>query len=253
VLLKRPSARSHHMKTKTTKVIRQARGQPAEPASGRGKPAQPLRRGKKLTVEQDPAHISNAESPQQLERSIGQRVKALRHNANLTVSELSRRAGISSGMLSKIETGSTSPSLATLHSLSKALSVPVTSLFKLFEEQRDASFVPAGHGIVTERRGTRAGHQYQLLGHILTRSIIFEPYLITLTDRSDVFPIFQHTGVEYLYMLQGEVDYRHGSKIYKMRPGDSLLFDSDVPHGPEVLHKLPALYLSIIVSLPDSD
>jgi transcriptional regulator with XRE-family HTH domain len=240
------------MKTKTTRVSRQARGHPAKSAGARGKPTQPGRRGKALSLEQDPAHVASAEAPQQLERSIGRRVKALRHNADLTVSELSKRAGISSGMLSKIETGSTSPSLATLHSLSKALNVPVTSLFKLFEEQRDASFVPAGHGIVTERRGTRAGHQYQLLGHILTRSIIFEPYLITLTDRSDVFPIFQHTGVEYLYMLQGEVDYRHGTKIYKMRPGDSLLFDSDVPHGPEVLHKLPALYLSIIVSLPDS-
>jgi transcriptional regulator with XRE-family HTH domain len=216
-----------------------------------GAQGKPTRRGKTFPVEQDPAHVANAETPQQLERSIGRRVKALRHNANLTVSELSKRAGISSGMLSKIETGSISPSLATLHALSKALSVPVTSLFKLFEEQRDASFVPAGTGIVTERRGTRAGHQYQLLGHILTRNIIFEPYLITLTNRSDVFPIFQHIGVEYLYMLQGEVDYRHGNKIYKMKPGDSLLFDSDVPHGPEVLHELPALYLSIIVSLPD--
>jgi transcriptional regulator with XRE-family HTH domain len=241
------------MKTTTTRVSRQARTGPAKSAGAQGKPTQRRRRDKTPTVEQDPADVAKAETPQQLERSIGRRVKALRHNANLTVSELSRRAGISIGMLSKIETGSISPSLATLHSLSKALGVPVTSLFKLFEEQRDASFVPAGHGIVTERRGTRAGHQYQLLGHILTRSIIFEPYLITLTDRSDVFPIFQHTGVEYLYMLQGEVDYRHGTKIYKMKPGDSLLFDADVPHGPEVLHKLPALYLSIIVSRPDSD
>jgi len=236
------------MKTTTTRLSRQAKS-----AGARSKPTQRRRPDESRSVEQDPAHVANAETPQQLERSIGRRVKVLRHNANLTVSELSRRAGISIGMLSKIETGSTSPSLATLHALSKALGVPVTSLFKLFEEQRDASFVPAGHGIVTERRGTRAGHQYQLLGHILTRSIIFEPYLITLTDRSDVFPIFQHTGVEYLYMLQGEVDYRHGTKIYKMKPGDSLLFDSDVPHGPEVLHKLPALYLSIIVSRPDSD
>ena len=244
----RPSQRSHRMKTTTTRLSRQAKS-----AGARSKPTQRRRPDKSRSVEQDPAHVANAETPQQLERSIGRRVKVLRHNANLTVSELSRRAGISIGMLSKIETGSTSPSLATLHALSKALGVPVTSLFKLFEEQRDASFVPAGHGIVTERRGTRAGHQYQLLGHILTRSIIFEPYLITLTDRSDVFPIFQHTGVEYLYMLQGEVDYRHGTKIYKMKPGDSLLFDSDVPHGPEVLHKLPALYLSIIVSRPDSD
>src|SRR5262245_48796241 len=137
------------MKTKSTKVSRQARRQPAKSASG--KPPHPGPRGGVLTVARDPAHIANAESPQQLERSIGRRVKALRHNANLTVSELSRRAGISSGMLSKIETGSTSPSLATLHSLSKALGVPVTSLFTLFEEQRDAPVVPRCPSTVDRR------------------------------------------------------------------------------------------------------
>src|SRR5262245_12624737 len=134
------------MKTTTTRASRQAKS-----AAAQGKPTQRRRRGKALTVEQDPAHVANAETPQQLERSIGRRVKALRHNANLTVSELSRRAGISIGMLSKIETGSTSPSLATLHSLSKALGVPVTSLFTLFEEQRDAPVVPRCPSTVDRR------------------------------------------------------------------------------------------------------
>ena len=62
-----------------------------------------------------------------------------------------------------------------------------------------------------------------------------EPYLITLSKDSDVFPIFQHEGVEFLYMLEGEVGYRHGDKTYLLQPGDSLYFDADVPHGPEEL------------------
>jgi quercetin dioxygenase-like cupin family protein len=86
-----------------------------------------------------------------------------------------------------------------------------------------------------------------LLGHTVGKSIGMEPYLITLTDESDVFPIFQHSGVEFIYMLEGEVGYRHGNKTYAMQPGDSLFFDADAPHGPEELRKLPIRFLSIIV------
>ena len=47
-------------------------------------------------------------------------------------------------------------------------------------------------------------------------------------------------------MLEGEVDYRHGDQVYALKPGDSLFFDADAPHGPEVLVRLPARYLSVI-------
>ena len=82
--------------------------------------------------------------------------------------------------------------------------------------------------------------------------VVTEPYLITLSDQSDVFPVFQHAGLEFLYMLEGEVDYAHGNKTYRLQPGDSLYFDADAPHGPETLHKLPARYLSIISYPPSS-
>ena len=73
-----------------------------------------------------------------------------------------------------------------------------------------------------------------------------EPYLITLSVDSDVFPTFQHEGMEFIYMLEGEVVYRHGSHLFRMLPGDSLFFDADAPHGPEELTRLPIRYLSII-------
>ena len=181
-----------------------------------------------------------------LETAIGQQVKKFRTKMNLTVVDVARQAGLSAGMLSKIENGMTSPSLATLQALSNALRVPVTAFFKKFEEQQEASFVPAGHGLVIERRGTRVGHQYQLLGHSLARSIGVEPYLITLTEESEVFPIFQHAGLEFVYILEGEVVYRHGGMLYNMKAGDSLFFDSNTPHGPEELRKLPIRILSVM-------
>jgi transcriptional regulator with XRE-family HTH domain len=174
------------------------------------------------------------------------------------VTDLAAATGISLGMLSKIENGNISPSLTTLQALSRALGVPLTALFRRFEEPRNAMFVKAGEGVEIERRGTRAGHQYNLLGHIdnNTSSVMVEPYLITLTTESDVFPTFQHEGLEFLYMLEGEVVYRHADKLYPMQPGDSLFFDADAPHGPEQLVKLPARYLSIIsyphIAKPDN-
>lgn len=182
-----------------------------------------------------------------LESAIGGEVRAFRRKLDMTVVELAHQAGLSAGMLSKIENGLTSPSLATLDALARALNVPVTALFRRYEDERNVTYVQAGQGLKIERRGTRAGHQYQLLGHTVGGNIVIEPYLITLTEESDVFPIFQHTGMEFIYLLEGSVGYRHGGEIFSMEPGDSLFFDADVSHGPEELRKLPIRLISVII------
>jgi transcriptional regulator with XRE-family HTH domain len=201
----------------------------------------------KAILNQDP-HAVRDPKEKNLEIAIGHEVRAFRKKLGITGADLASATGISLGMLSKIENGNTSPSLTTLQSLARALGVPVTAFFRRFEEVRNAVFVKAGEGLEIERRGTRAGHQYNLLGHIGNSSsgLQVEPYLITLTADSDVFPTFQHDGLELIYMLEGEVKYRHADKLYTMLPGDSLFFDADAPHGPEVLVKLPIRFLSII-------
>ena len=196
---------------------------------------------------QDP-HRARKPREKVLEVAIGRELRALRQQRGLTVADLAARAGLSGGMLSKIENGQASPSLTTLQALAQALQIPLTAVFRGYEESRPVIHVKAGEGVETERTGTRAGHQYNLLGHIGSNSsgVIVEPYLITLTAASDTFPTFQHEGMEFLYMLDGAVDYRHGDRIFPLRPGDSLFFDADAPHGPDVLVALPARYLSII-------
>jgi transcriptional regulator with XRE-family HTH domain len=196
---------------------------------------------------QDP-HAVRDTREKVLEVAIGREIRAFRKKLDITVAELATATNISLGMLSKIENGLTSPSLTTLQTLSHALGVPITAFLHRFEQERNAVFIKAGEGVDVERRGTRAGHQYTLLGHIgsNTSGVVVEPYLITLSEDSDVFPMFQHDGMEFLYMLEGEVVYRHGSNLYRMLPGDSLFFDADAPHGPEELTKLPIRYLSII-------
>lgn len=183
-----------------------------------------------------------------LELLLGAQIRALRVALGMKLSDLAAASGLSQGMLSKVENGQTSPSLATLQALAHALNMPLASFFTKFDQKSDATFVKAGQGLTIERRGTSKGHRYQLLGHELRSEIGVEPYLITLDDTSDAYPIFQHDGVEFLYMLAGDVGYRHGDRTYRMQPGDSLFFDAGIPHGPLRLIALPAIYLSVIVT-----
>ena len=178
-------------------------------------------------------------APLSIAAAIGSQVRSLRHKLDLTGAELADQAGLSAGMLSKIENGAVSASIESLEALSRALNVPLTTFFASYEEQRDCSFVQSGHGVTIERRGTKAGHQYQLLGHSISGEVIIKSYLITLTEEAKPYPLFQHAGVEFIYMLTGKVLYRHADKTYPMSPGGALFFDAAAPHGPEELTKLP--------------
>ena len=196
---------------------------------------------------QQAPHKTAGFSENDLLTAVGRQTRAFRRQKGLTISQLAKEMGISNGMLSKIENGQTAPSLQTLKALSQALGVPLTALFMGFEETREAMHIKSGEGVEADRAGTRSGHQYSLLGNIAGSSgVSVEPYLILLTEESDVFPTFQHDGMEFLYMLEGRLEYRHGREKYLLETGDSLIFDADAPHGPEKMLELPARYLSII-------
>jgi transcriptional regulator with XRE-family HTH domain len=205
--------------------------------------------GPSTPIDDDLTTGSSAPSgpPRSLEANIGSEVRRLRKSLDLTVAELGAAASISAGMLSKIENGGISPSLATLDALAKALNVPISALFAETEERRDCSFVKAGSGVRIERRGTKAGHLYDLLGHSLAGDLGVEPYLITLRKDAAPYTSFRHAGVEFLYMLSGQVRYRHADRTYLMQPGDALFFDATARHGPEQLIETPMQYLSIII------
>ena len=200
-----------------------------------------------MKLSQDP-HALRDSSERNLEVAIGRSVRELRKRQRMTGADLAAQTGLSVGMLSKIENGVISSSLGTLQALANALRVPLIQLFQGYAEPRGAMHVKSGHGVETPRAGTRAGHQYHLLGHIGSNNsgVVVEPYMIVLTTESDRFPTFQHEGIELLYMLEGIVGYRHGEQVYRLEPGDTLLFDADAPHGPIELIELPARYLSII-------
>ncbi|MGO9633953.1 MAG: helix-turn-helix domain-containing protein [Steroidobacteraceae bacterium] len=181
-------------------------------------------------------------------RQLGAVARRVRESQRLTLTDVAATAGISAGMLSRLETGHVTPSLDTLVALADALGVrPALLLQDIGGEEEGAQRVPAGQGLEVVRRGTRRGHTYHLLAAPHGPKKSFEPFLVTLTDKSEVFPGFQHPGTEFIYVLTGSLTYRHGIHSYPLGPGDSLSFRGQVAHGPVTLGKVPVRMLSIII------
>lgn len=187
----------------------------------------------------------------ELESAIGGNVKRLRAQQGLSVGDMATRIGISKAMLSKIENAQTSCSLSTLALLARGFDVPVTTLMRGAESDRPASFVAAGQGAPIVRRGTQRGHEYRLLGSLPGEHKRLESLLVTLNEASEVNPLFQHPGTEFIYMLEGEMVYGHGRERYTLQPGDSLQIDGEGAHGPLELVQVPITFLSVI-AFPDS-
>jgi transcriptional regulator with XRE-family HTH domain len=162
---------------------------------------------------------------EQLEPRVGMRIRALRNRQGLSLRALSSHCGLSINAISQIERGVSSPTLSSLHMLATALGVPVTALLEdgaeqpvvfLKRHQRQRS---DGKGLVME--GLGAGLPEQQL----------EPFLVTIEPGagSAVNPI-THSGEEFVYCLEGEIEYRVGDRLYQLEPGDSLLFAATQPH-----------------------
>ncbi len=180
---------------------------------------------------------------------LGRTARRLRENQHLTLAQTAGRAGISTAMLSRLETGRVSPSLETIVALAQALDVAASVLMQRVgaDAGGGAQLIRAGEGLETVRSGTKRGHTYHLLAAQRGPRKVFEPFLVTLNDRSEVFPGFHHPGVEFIHMLTGILHYRHGRHTYVLKPGDTLTFRGDVAHGPERLEKVPIRMLSLIV------
>lgn len=195
-----------------------------------------------------PGGESGTRGGSDLERHLGTTLRELRTRDRLTLAEVAAQAGLSRGMLSKIENGQASASLESLSRIAKALGVSLAHLFRHYDiPAGGAQHVRASEAMQVVRRGTKRGHAYQLLAYGQGPRKAFEPFLITMDDASEVFPTFEHPGTEFIHMLEGEIEYRHGRHTYLLAPGDSLTFRGDVPHGPERLLRLPIRFLSVIV------
>jgi transcriptional regulator with XRE-family HTH domain len=156
---------------------------------------------------------------------IGPRLRALRKRRGLSLRTLAELSGLSANTISLVERGKTSPSVATLHRLATALGVSMTFFFEE-EERREVVFVKA------DRRARTGGDSVIIenLGSGL-RDQIMEPLLVTLQPgaSSGDEPIV-HLGHEFVFCLEGELEYEVRDDRYLLDAGDSLIFEAHLPH-----------------------
>ena len=181
-----------------------------------------------------------------LDDMVGRAVKEHRLLAEMTLAELSGRSGVSTAMISKIERGQVSASLATLEALAEGIGVALISFFAGTVDHSDVSFVAAGEGMTVQRLGSGFGHVYKMIGSAAARHVGFEAFNVTLERPLEQRPFYQHRGIEFIHVTAGEMVYRCGEASYHMRPGDSLSFECSTAHGPVELITESVSFITLI-------
>jgi transcriptional regulator with XRE-family HTH domain len=186
--------------------------------------------------------------PLSLEKCVGTSVRNLRIRQNLTIAQVAEQAGISGGMLSKIENGQISAGMDTLSRVSRALGSSMAMLFRTYDVPAGAAhLVNAGEGMPFLRQGNRAGHTFKHLSFNQGPTKLYDYFLVEIDQQSESLPTSEHLGVEIIHLLEGCMEYRIGQDLFVLKPGDTLTLNGEVLHGFERLIQLPIRFLCTIV------
>ena len=175
----------------------------------------------------------------ELTESVGRAIKRQRQIANFTMRRLSKLSGVSAAMISRIESGHVSPSLATLEAIANALSLSVVTLFADTVKAMDVMYVKAGGGIPATRNMPFHSHPYRILGSHRKDPLSFEAVSVTVDRKDDdVYPQYINRGFVFVTVTEGECIYLCGQQEFHLQVGDSLSLDAELVHGlKEVISK----------------
>ena len=178
--------------------------------------------------------------------SVGKTIKELRKRREWTLRKLSEASGLSANAISLIERGENSPTVSSLHRLAMAFEVPITDFFQ--EEQVNyCVFVEKGKGM----RIQNADVELESLGFGLPHQQL-EPFrMVVAPGMKTSSGTIAHPGQEFVYCLEGEIEYQVENEFYHLKPSESLLLDASRPHGWYNPHNEPATILLIFQASQD--
>lgn len=183
------------------------------------------------------------------EVNVGQRLRELRLERNLSIRALAERSGLNVNTFSLIENNKTSPSVSTLQQIAQALQVPISAFFETKHGHNTVAYQKAGqHPYAAFEYG-----EVWDLGAGMPR-LGAEPLIMTLHVGADSGqnPIV-HTGREFVYCLEGRVAYGVDTATYQLDPGDSLMFEAYLPHHWQNLSETPARLLLVLCPMDERD
>ena len=166
------------------------------------------------------------------DQAIGAALRDLREGRDFNARKLATESGVSAAMISRIENGQVSPSISTLSALSKALDVPLVSLFReTGTDHADYTHVKEGEGLLSTRVVDDHSHDFINLAFHTRRDLQFEARKVTLVRQAANPPRYIGHGVVFIYALEGEAIYRYGQSDIILKAGESLSLDAELSHG----------------------
>jgi len=180
---------------------------------------------------------------------IGKKIRELRKKGGFVLQDLSDRTGLSKPLLSQIEKETVSPPIATLLKISKALNTNISFFFQDDGSEEKVIVVRKDESKVIDSRyfgREESGYYYEALAFKKPQKYM-EPFLVEFKrKRVDQLSYFSHDGEEFIYLLEGTLEFRTENQQYILQPGDSLYFESSIPHAYRALERRNAKALSVI-------
>ena len=164
---------------------------------------------------------------------VGEKIKSLRESRRLSLKEVADLTGFSTALLSQMENHLVSPSLGTLIKLARAFGVKVGDFLG---EARDEPFTIVRKderrkvSRFASKEGVKYGYAYESLGFD-KKDRHMEPFIVTLEPATlKTSKTSAHEGEEFLFVLEGEMEVVLGHHTDILYPGDSIYYDSNIPH-----------------------
>jgi transcriptional regulator with XRE-family HTH domain len=180
---------------------------------------------------------------------IGKKIRELRKQANLVLQDLSDRTGLSKPLLSQIEKEVVSPPIATLLKISMALNVNIGFFFQDDYPEEKVVLVRRDESKVMDSRyfgREESGYYYEALAYKKSKKYM-EPFLVEFKRmKAEKLSYFSHEGEEFIYLLEGTLEFRTENQQYILYPGDSLYFESSIPHAYRALERRNARALTVV-------
>ncbi|HZO99475.1 MAG TPA: cupin domain-containing protein [Terriglobia bacterium] len=181
------------------------------------------------------------------EHQIAKRIRELRERYRLTLQQVAERAGLSKSFLSKVERSSVSISIAALARVANALGVSLGEFFEDEEARLDVIFVPREQRrVVTGSRPELPYHYEMLLPRRGARQM--QAAIVSIDGARTKFELREHPGEQFLFVMEGEMEYICDGQEFAMRPGDCLYFKANIPHGPKLSPKQKVSYLVVFTT-----
>jgi transcriptional regulator with XRE-family HTH domain len=180
------------------------------------------------------AHVQEKIKQEIREMKLGEKVRGLRQEQRLTLQALADITGLSKPLLSQIENDQVTPPIATLLKIAKGLKVGIHYFFEEAGDRQKFVLTRGEQSAGSQRRPGKdsvQGYLYKPLAPGMRQKKV-EPFLVEFEQRAwDSSLFYSHEGVEFLYLLDGELEFHYAEQVMRLLPGDSIYYESSEPHG----------------------